>query len=350
MGVMHLDDYNYHLPESLIAKTPCTQRDQSRLMVLDSVLHHIDHYQFSDLLDLLSPTDVLVLNNTKVIKARLFARKETGGKVEILLERQLTAYEFTALINPAKRIRVGELLFLSSTETITVKAKHEGMVTLEFQKNMSVFDVLEKYGYMPIPPYIKSGKESPDSFKIDYQTVFATQPGAVAAPTAGLHFTPELLNALKEKGIQVETITLHVGYGTFQPIKTDDFTQHTMHSERYTISETTAHALNKAKSLNHRVIAVGTTCVRALEAATQNHLVTPGSNETNIFIYPGYQFKMVDGLITNFHLPKSSLLLLVSALISRKFTLKAYQEAIQYQYRFFSFGDAMFILPKMRHY
>jgi S-adenosylmethionine:tRNA ribosyltransferase-isomerase len=346
---MNLSDYNYDLPESLIAKTPCQKRDQSRLMVLDSDLASVTHHHFTDILQFINAGDVLVLNNTKVIKARLYAKKETGGALEILLERQLSEHQFTALVKPAKRVRVGDQIYLSEDTALSVMAKEDGIITLEFPNSDCVFDILDRYGHMPIPPYIKSGDETPESFKAEYQTVFASQPGAVAAPTAGLHFTPELLNALKDKGVQIETVTLHVGYGTFQPIKVDDFKTHTMHSERYNVSAETAERLNTAKSENRRIIAVGTTSVRTLEAATQNDSVRAGSGETTIFIYPGYDFKTVDGLITNFHLPKSSLLLLVSALTSRDFMMRAYEQAIKDHYRFFSFGDAMFILPKSRN-
>ncbi|RAP38754.1 tRNA preQ1(34) S-adenosylmethionine ribosyltransferase-isomerase QueA [Candidatus Marinamargulisbacteria bacterium SCGC AAA071-K20] len=345
---MNLSDYNYSLPEDLIAKTPLSKRDQSQLMVLDQGGDSIKHHVFSDILTVLGPNDVLILNNTKVIKARLYAHKKTGGKIELLLERPLENNQYTALVKPAKRVRVGDRLILGPDAELEVTSKDGGMVTIQFHSKESVWDVLERYGFMPIPPYIKTGKETPESFTHNYQTVFADKPGAVAAPTAGLHFTPLLLDQLKQKGVQIETITLHVGYGTFMPIKTESIKDHKMHSERYHVSKDTAERLNKVKS-SKRFVAVGTTAVRALESATKNDVIQAGSFETDIFITPGYTFTCVDALITNFHLPQSSLLLLVSAFTSRDFILNAYELAIKHRYRFFSFGDAMFILPKTRN-
>ena len=346
---MELSAYSYQLPDELIAKFPKANRDESRLMALNCEKKTIHHFKFSTILDLLQPGDVLVLNNTKVIKARFYARKTTGAMIEFLLDTPLGDRSYTALAKPAKRLKAGDTLSLSKDYSITILEKCDGYVRLQFNGDKDIFELLDEVGLMPIPPYIKDGTETPETFQNEYQTVFAKDPGAVAAPTAGLHFTNSLLEKLKAKGIQIETVTLHVGYGTFKPIKTSNITEHKMHSERYFVSEDTAKRLSLAKQEGRAIIAVGTTSVRTLESIATDGGFKAGSGETAIFIYPGYTFKAVDGLITNFHLPESSLLLLVSALAGRTFILDAYQEAVDQGYRFFSFGNAMFILPKLRN-
>ncbi|RAP31502.1 tRNA preQ1(34) S-adenosylmethionine ribosyltransferase-isomerase QueA [Candidatus Marinamargulisbacteria bacterium SCGC AG-414-C22] len=337
---MLTNDLHFDLPADLIAQTPADQRDHSRLMVLDPPAQSIDHRQFYDICDYLNDGDVLVLNNTKVMNARLKGHKLTGARIECFLIDEVEHNVWTCLMKPTKRIREGDIIEFSGNIKAEVINKGE-RCTLKFLISDSITHHLEHIGEPPLPPYIKS--ENPHAFSKRYQTVFAQHTGSVAAPTAGLHFTEELMTKLRYKGIKIEYVTLHVGYGTFQNIQSEQLTDHDMHYESYSIDEDVAERLNDYKQQKQRIISVGTTSTRTLESATVDGYVQAGSNKSNLFIYPGYTFKFIDGMITNFHLPKSSLLALVSALAGLPFILKAYREAIQQQYRFYSFGDAMFI-------
>jgi S-adenosylmethionine:tRNA ribosyltransferase-isomerase len=341
--MIQLSDFNYFLPKELIAHTPQPNRGQSKLLVCNKKTSDISHRIFSDLLSVLSSNDVLVFNNTKVINARIQTTRKSGAPLEFFLVRLVKENEWYALIKPAKKIKTGEIIEIAADFHIEILEKHakDTLHLIKLHSSQSSDALLDRYGTVPLPPYIQT--DSPNAFKTDYQTVFATTPGAVAAPTAGLHFTKELLGDLKQKGVQLETVTLHVGYGTFSPITTETIENHKMHEETIHISPETAHNLMVARQKKKRIIAVGTTVVRALESAYSNGIINSGSSATDIFIYPGYRVKCIDALITNFHLPKSSLLLLVSAFSSPEFIKKAYQEAIEHKYRFFSFGDAMFL-------
>ena len=342
---MKLSLFDYDLPEELIAQYPPPNRDESRLMVLDRTSRSITHSQFRFIGEFLSQNDLLVLNDTKVIPARLVGKKRgTGAKIEVFLvaERERDIWE--ALIKPGKRVKNGTVVeFGEGILRAQILAKLETgtyIVRLKYQGRL--FKILSKVGQTPLPPYIKRQPEQID--KIRYQNVYAAKNGAVAAPTAGLHFTQELLDALQEKDIGVAKLTLHVGLGTFQPVKTEEVEAHKMHAEYFEISQKAAEQVNLCKQKGGRIVAVGTTSVRTLETVTANGRVIPQSGFTDLFIYPGYQFKIVDALITNFHLPKSTLLMLVSTFASREFVLEAYQEAIKQRYRFYSYGDAMLIL------
>jgi S-adenosylmethionine:tRNA ribosyltransferase-isomerase len=349
-----LSNYNYHLPSELIAQTPVVPRDSSRLLVVDSpTTHH--HRIFHELSDWLSPGDLLVLNNSRVIPARLYGRKSTGAAVEILLLEEKSPNCWLSLVKPGKRFKLGtEIWFDTCQDRVSdrqplLKAKviDRDLITggrilqFEFDSNLSFWDLLDKLGEVPLPPYISDHSSQPSQ----YQTVYADCPGSVAAPTAGLHFTEELLQTLNAKGIQTTYVTLHVGVGTFRPVETEDITQHIMHQEWVEISEATAKLIADTKARGGRTIAVGTTAARSLESMAVNGKpeFSAFRGKTNLFIYPGYQWQVVDGLITNFHLPCSSLLMLVSALIGRQRLLNLYQEAIAEKYRFYSFGDAMLI-------
>jgi S-adenosylmethionine:tRNA ribosyltransferase-isomerase len=348
-----LSSYNYNLPEELIAQNPVIPRDSSRLLVIDSQQTHC-HNIFRDLPNWLQSGDLLLFNNTKVIPARLYGNKSTGTPVEILLLEEQKSNQWLALVKPGKRFKIGtEIIFKSEIDHSLLTAKvidtdeKTGGRILEFQlpKTVSLMELLPKFGRLPLPPYITSS-ESEDS---QYQTVFAEKLGAVAAPTAGLHFTEKLLTTLREKGIQQAFITLHVGVGTFRPVEVEDITNHDMHQEWLDLPGETVAKINETKANGGRIIAVGTTAVRALEGAFKElnqGFLSPWRGKTNLFIYPGYQWQVIDGLITNFHLPCSSLLMLVSALIGRKRLLSLYEEAIREKYRFYSFGDAMLILPE----
>lgn len=341
---MHIDEFDYELSEHLIAKTPILNRDESRLLAVDKQTGLFTEHRFHSILDFLTPEDVLVLNNTKVIPARLVARKTTGAEIEILLSSPSTSeWEWPALLKPAKRVREGDVLFIADGLSCTIVKKNGLLNTVRFEGAGRFFDLIEAYGHVPVPPYISQDIAVSDSFKERYQTVFATQPGAVAAPTAGLHFTHALLEEIRQKKIAIETITLHVGYGTFQPISVSDVRKHQMHSERYCIEPDVAERLNQYKQEGKRIIGVGTTAVRTLESASQQGILVGGSGESSLYIYPGYSFHFVDAMVTNFHLPKSSLMLLVSAFGGHKTIMKAYQHAVKESFRFFSFGDAMFI-------
>ena len=350
-----LEDYQYDLPEERIAQAPTRPRDRSKLLVLERQTGETAHRRFFDLPDLLSSGDLLVINNTEVIPARLFGKKETGGKAEVLILDYPEAGDglnggeamvCRCLIRSAKRPRPGMTIKFDGPFTGKVIEGKDGIYYIGFTFEGEFMDVLGRLGRIPLPPYIrrKSGIPAPEDARA-YQTVYARQKGAVAAPTAGLHFTPELLGCLTKRGILIAEITLHVGYGTFLPIRCVDIREHRMHAEGYTVSDETAAMVNSARSKGSRIVAVGTTCVRTLEfISDEKGRVTSGIGRCDLFIYPGYPFKIVDAVITNFHLPQSTLLMLVSAFAGRKRILDAYQEAIRLGYRFYSFGDAMLIL------
>jgi len=341
---VNLSDFDYFLPEELIAQEPAGRREDSRLMVLHLDSTHIEHRQFKDVVDYLKPGDTLVINDTKVIPARLFGVKEpTGAKMEVLILRQLDENRWEALVRPGRKAAVGTRINIGNglLECLVLGKTAYGGRVLEFNFSGSFEEILERVGVMPLPPYIKK----PLLDKHRYQTVYARQAGSVAAPTAGLHFSPELLAQVVDMGVAVVPVLLHVGLGTFRPVQVDDIRRHRMHEEYYEISEEAAAAINETKNRKGRLIAVGTTTTRCLEsAAGEDGRVYPGSGWTEIFIYPGYRFKVVEGLITNFHLPKSTLLMMVSALAGRDKIIAAYQEAVRLKYRFYSFGDAMLII------
>ncbi|MFH1825771.1 MAG: tRNA preQ1(34) S-adenosylmethionine ribosyltransferase-isomerase QueA [bacterium] len=334
---MKTSDFDFQFPKELIAHEPAKERDQSRLMVLDRGKQSIDHKHFYDILDYLNPGDLLVLNDTKVIPANLVGKKEDSeGKVEVLLVRE-TEEGWLCLVKPGKRLKVGSRVIFRAGELVGMVRKKlaSGEQIIQFEAKGDFWQAVHKLGELPLPPYIQN--KQPEA-KVRYQTVYADKEGASAAPTAGLHFTPELLDKIKAKGIKIAYLTLHTGLGTFQPVRVDNIEDHPMHSEYFEIPEETVAAVGKAD----RVIAVGTTSVRALETLTSKALRLKG--ETNLFIYPGYKFKVVDAMITNFHWPKSTLIMLVSAFAGRDFIMRAYREAIAQKYRFFSFGDAMLIV------
>jgi len=347
---MQLSDFTYKLPEQLIAKHPSPQRSVSRMLGLNREDGRVSHHRFAELLEFLRPEDVLVFNNTRVIPARFYGRKESGGRVEILIERQMGEGQFLAQIRASKSPKPGGRISLTLTQEddisvqeydLTVERREDEFFVLSADSADHLQGLLNKFGHMPLPPYINRKDEIQDRER--YQTVYARIPGAVAAPTAGLHFDNSLLTALNEKGVGQAYITLHVGAGTFQPVRVDDITTHKMHPELVEIKSSACDRINTARSRGGRVIAVGTTSVRSLEAAARDGRLEPFSGETDIFIYPGYEFKLVDAMVTNFHLPESTLLMLVSAFCSQKKLLDAYQEAIKEEYRFLSYGDAMFI-------
>ncbi|MDR1043180.1 MAG: tRNA preQ1(34) S-adenosylmethionine ribosyltransferase-isomerase QueA [Clostridiales Family XIII bacterium] len=342
--------FDYELPKSLVAKRPAERRDDSRLLVLHRDTGETEHRRFSDIASYLRPGDVLVTNDTKVIRARLIGEKEgSGARVELFLIRKEGmpnhySEDWVVLARPAKRIKKGQrVVFDDDLSAEVLGALPDGSRLARFTFKGKFGAIVERIGHVPLPPYIGRDDEPLDAER--YQTVYASEPGSVAAPTAGLHFTESLLDTLQMKGVVIAPVTLEVGLGTFMPVKTDIVEEHRMHTERYDIPEATAQEINAAKAEGRRVVCVGTTAVRTLESATESggEYVKPGRNETNIFIYPGYKFKVCDALITNFHLPKSTLLMLVSAFAGRERILKAYAEAIERRYRFFSYGDAMFI-------
>lgn len=340
---MKTSDFYYDLPQELIAQDPLEDRSSSRLMVLDKETGAVKHHVFRDILAYLNPGDCLVINNTKVIPARLYGSKVgTDAKIEVLLLKRRENNIWETLVKPGKKCRVGTKISfgegLLTGEVVDVV--EEGNRLIQFQYEGVFEEILDQLGQMPLPPYITHQLKD----KNRYQTVYAKYDGSAAAPTAGLHFTPELLEKIREKGVQVAEVTLHVGLGTFRPVKVEDVTEHHMHSEFYVVEEEQAKLINDTKKAGGRVISVGTTSCRTLESAsTEDGMVRPGSGWTDIFIYPGYQFKVIDALITNFHLPESTLLMLVSALAGKDHIMAAYQEAVKERYRFFSFGDAMFI-------
>lgn len=342
---MKTSDFDYELPEELIAQHPAAQRDHSRLLVMDKYTGTVEHRVFRDIVNYLHAGDVLVLNNTKVIPARIFGVKEGGSaKIEVLLLKRDDDLPNTweVLVHPGKRAKVGTVIDFGEGRLkgeVIANTSAGRKVTFHFD---GIFEeILEELGTMPLPPYIHEQLEDQNR----YQTVYAKVDGSAAAPTAGLHFTTELLETLRQNGIEIEEVLLHVGLGTFKPVSEEDIEDHEMHSEYYEISQETADRINKAKVEGRRVISVGTTSTRALESAAKDGRLQAGSGWTNIFIYPGYKWQIIDGLITNFHLPKSTLMMLVSALSTREHILAAYKEAVAQCYRFFSFGDAMFINP-----
>jgi S-adenosylmethionine:tRNA ribosyltransferase-isomerase len=338
-----LADFDYDLPPELIAQHPAAERAASRLLVLDGSTGRIEDRTFRDIVTLVDAKDLLVFNDTKVIKARLRGRKETGGAVEALVERVLDTHRALAHVRAGKTPKAGaKLVFPGGTEAV-VAGRREDLFELLFLGNESVFDTLAAHGEVPLPPYITHAPDAADEFR--YQTVYAREPGAVAAPTAGLHFDAETLAALSARGVASAFVTLHVGAGTFQPMRGDDISGHVMHSERYSIPEATVSAIAAAKARHGRVVAVGTTTLRALESATAGGNMAAGSRDTNLFILPGFEFRVVDRLLTNFHLPRSTLLMLVAAFAGVENTRRAYRHAVQGRYRFFSYGDAMFIAP-----
>ena len=339
---MKVTDFDYELPEELIAQTPMEKRDESRLMVLDRKEQTIEHKHFKDVIDYLEPGDVLVRNNTKVIPARLYGKKETGAKVEFLLLNNMEKDIWECIVRPGNKLHVGAKVIFGDgiLKAEVLDTMPGGTRKVEFNYEGIFNEILDKIGLMPLPPYIHESLKEKDR----YQTVYAKYDGSAAAPTAGLHFTPELLKKIEEKGIDIANVTLHVGIGTFRPVKEDTVEAHQMHSEHFYIKEEDCEKINKAKKSGHRVIAVGTTSCRVLETiADDNGYVKPTEGDTQIFIYPGYKFRCLDALITNFHLPQSTLVMLVSALAGKDYIMKAYKEAVEQKYRFFSFGDAMLI-------
>lgn len=339
---MKRSDFYFELPPELIAQQPTDRRGASRLLLLDGASGDVADRQFSQLPELLQPGDLLVFNDTRVIPARLYGQKATGGKVEVLIERILEGNRALAHVRASKSPRPNSWLVLENDIEVRVLARSDVLFELEFPG--LVLELLERYGRMPLPPYITREAELSDSDR--YQTVYATRPGAVAAPTAGLHFDEEMLARLERAGVEKAWVTLHVGAGTFQPVRADDIRDHVMHSEYLEVPEQTVEAINKTRERGGRVVAVGTTVVRSLESAARMGELAPFQGETDIFIFPGYQFQVVDALITNFHLPESTLLMLVSAFAGYDETLAAYRHAVEQRYRFFSYGDAMFVLPK----
>jgi S-adenosylmethionine:tRNA ribosyltransferase-isomerase len=343
---MNVSDFDFDLPDELIAHYPMPERTQSRLLVVNPKTDsdvEIRHTLFADMESLVRPGDVLVFNDTKVVPARLFAQKQTGGKLEILFERALDEFTFLAHVRSSKSPKEGSILIVENEIKLLMKGRQDALFILEAPSDLPVFELLEKYGHIPLPPYIERQDESLDASR--YQTVYAQKPGAAAAPTAGLHFDDNLLASLTEKGVKTAFVTLHVGAGTFQPVRVDNIHDHVMHSEWIDVNEETVSVINDARKKGGRVICVGTTSVRSIETASQSGELKPFQGDTSIFIYPGYKFKSVDALITNFHLPKSTLLMLVSAFSGKKNILSAYNQAIQMKYRFFSYGDAMFLNP-----
>ena len=340
---MDINEFDYNLPDESIAQKPLSNRSESKLLVLDRKTNNIEHKIFKNIIDYLNEGDVLVLNNTKVIPARLIGEKEdTKATVELLLLKNIENDEWECLSRPQKRLHIGTIISFGNglLKAKVIKLLDEGIVHVELLYDGILYEILDKLGEMPLPPYIHEKLMDKDR----YQTVYAKIEGSAAAPTAGLHFTDELLEQLKDKGIIITFVTLHVGLGTFRPVQEENIKNHKMHSEYYEMSQDTADILNLAKKENRRIISVGTTSCRTLETImTKYDKFIECSGNTDIFIYPGYTFKAIDGLITNFHLPKSTLIMLVSAFATKKAILNAYQEAIRNNYRFFSFGDAMFI-------
>ncbi|MGO3049302.1 MAG: tRNA preQ1(34) S-adenosylmethionine ribosyltransferase-isomerase QueA [Staphylococcus sp.] len=341
---MDIEAFDYHLPERLIAQTPLKNRDESRLLVLGRKSGNIEHKQFKNVIDHLESGDTLVLNDTRVMPARLFGLKEdTGAKVEMLMLTQIEGNDWEVLLKPAKRIRIDNKLSFGEGKIVAecIEELDQGGRIMRLHYEGILQERLDELGEMPLPPYIKERLDDPDR----YQTVYAKATGSAAAPTAGLHFTDDLLNQIKAKGVHIAFITLHVGLGTFRPVSVDNIDDHEMHSEYYQMDEDTAKLLNETKANGKRIISVGTTSTRTLETIMQsNDQFVAKSGWTDIFIFPGFEYKAIDGLITNFHLPKSTLVMLVSAFSTRDFIINAYQQAVEAEYRFFSFGDAMLII------
>jgi S-adenosylmethionine:tRNA ribosyltransferase-isomerase len=338
---MQVKDFHFDLPEELIASYPLEKRSASRLLCLDGNSGALDHRTFSDILSFVTDKDLMIFNNTRVIPARLFGEKASGGKVEVLVERVLDEHRVLAHVRSSRSPKPGTQLTLEGQVPVTMVARHENLFELRFDTQEGVLSVLEQHGHMPLPPYMKREDQLEDRER--YQTVYNQKPGAVAAPTAGLHFDDDLLAELKAKGVQTEFVTLHVGAGTFQPVKVDTIEDHIMHAEYIEVSPQVVEAVKATRARGGRVIAVGTTSVRSLESASQSGEIEPFYGDSQIFIYPGYEFKSVDAMITNFHLPESTLIMLVSAFAGYQHTMDAYQAAVDQRYRFFSYGDAMFI-------
>jgi len=339
---MNVSEFNYELPEELIAQIPINKRDESKLMILNKEAKTIEHKVFKDILDYLQEGDCLVRNNTKVIPARLYGKKETGANVEFLLLNQIEGDVWESIVRPGNKLHVGTKVIFGDgiLEAEVLDIMPGGTRKVEFKYNGIFNEILDKIGLMPLPPYIHEELKEKDR----YQTIYAKYEGSAAAPTAGLHFTEELLEKIKQKGIEIANVTLHVGIGTFRPVKVEKIEEHQMHSEHFYIKQEDVDKINNAKKNRGRIIAVGTTSCRVLESvADENGVLKETEGDTNIFIYPGYKFKCIDGLITNFHLPESTLLMLVSALAGKEYVMNAYKEAVEKEYRFFSFGDAMFI-------
>lgn len=339
---MYLSDFNYELPTELIAQKPLNDRASSRLMIVDKITGDIKHKYFKDIKSYINEGDCLVINDTKVIPARLIGKKNTGAKIEILLLKRIDKDKWETLVYPGKKARIGSEVYFGDgiLKAFIEDITNEGNRIVRFEYNGIFEEILDRLGQMPLPPYIKEKLED----KNRYQTVYAKYDGSAAAPTAGLHFTPELLNEIKQAKINIASITLHVGLGTFRPVKENNILEHKMHSEYYNIEKSQADIINETKLKGGKIIAVGTTSCRTLESAVNsNGLLEAKSGWTDIFIYPGYKFKIIDNLITNFHLPESTLIMLVSALAGRDKIIKAYETAVKERYRFFSFGDAMYI-------
>lgn len=351
---MRVADFSFDLPETLIAHYPQPERSACRLLSLDGPSGGITHGVFTDLLDKLNPGDLLVFNNTRVIPARLFGRKASGGKIEVLVERVLDEHRVLAHVRASKAPKPGSALLLGDDESIdaTMVARHDALFELRFNEERDVLTLLNDAGHIPLPPYIDRPDEAAD--RELYQTVYSERPGAVAAPTAGLHFDTPLLDALRQKGIEMAFVTLHIGAGTFQPVRVSQLEEHVMHTEYAEVPRQVVDAVLACKARGSRVVAVGTTSVRSLESAARasgDGSLTPFFGDTDIFIYPGYRFRVIDVLVTNFHLPESTLIMLVSAFAGYRHTMAAYHEAVYEQYRFFSYGDAMFITanPQAAH-
>ncbi len=344
---MLLEEFNYNLPEELIAQVPAQKREMSKMLVLNRLNKSMEHKHFSDITDYLDENDLLVLNNTKVIPARLYAKKDTGALIEIFLVRETEKNKWIALIKPSKRVKEGLILKISNELSVEVLKKDDDKWVIELLYEGNIFEILDKVGHIPLPPYIERKMTDEEYKNLDferYQTVYAKKEGAVAAPTAGLHFTEEILKKLEEKGTKHCFITLNVGLGTFKPVKCQDITEHKMDSELFEITPDTAKVINEALQNKKRIVAVGTTSVRTLETVMQKYgKIIPVKDTSELFIYPGYKFKIIDSLITNFHLPKSTLLMLVSAFAGKDYIFKAYNEAIVNKYRFYSYGDCMLI-------
>ncbi|HIF55593.1 MAG TPA: tRNA preQ1(34) S-adenosylmethionine ribosyltransferase-isomerase QueA [Methylococcaceae bacterium] len=338
---MQKSDFNYLLPEHLIAQKPLADRVASRLLCMSKSTGVITDQNFVDFVDLLNENDLLILNDTKVIPARLFGKKQTGGKVELLIERVIDAEYAVAHIRASKSPKANSLIMLDNGFVCEVIGRDYDLFKLRFKGPQSVLEILEQVGHIPLPPYITRADDADDFTR--YQTVFAKQPGAVAAPTAGLHFDQATINKIAQKGVSKAFVTLHVGSGTFQPVRVDDLSEHIMHKEFYAVTQSTVDAIQRAKAKGGRVIAIGTTAVRALESASRSGQLEAGLGDTDLFITPGYRFKTVDAMLTNFHLPESTLLMLISAFSKYEHVMQAYQHAIKQQYRFFSYGDAMFL-------
>ena len=339
--IMKTKDFHYDLPKALIAQFPMPARTDSRLLVLDRSKDTLSDKGFGDIADYLRPGDLLIMNNTRVIPARLFGKKSTGGQVEVLVERVLGEHEVMAQVRASKSPKENTLIHFDHNIQAMVTGREGSFFNLRFESAESVLSILDSIGHIPLPPYIERDDQETDFDR--YQTVYANEPGAVAAPTAGLHFDAPLLSRLKTKGVQIAYLTLHVGAGTYQPVRVDNIDEHVMHHEWIDVSVELVETIQATKQAGRRVIAVGTTSVRSLETAALTGTLKPFTGDTNIFITPGFEFKVIDALITNFHLPESTLLMLVSALAGHATTLKAYAHAVEQKYRFFSYGDAMLI-------